>query len=165
MYFKVYAQNNKIHEISDINQSFSNEIKANAFQEVSYERLLQKNISVGVFVMKNYLVNLNMNFMVAPYFRKYFGKGNHGGFFIDAHGGLVNKYVYIKNVEYEEHTIKGNYFGYGLSIGNKFILSEHFTSELFLGFGSQIDDSRKGELLYGFDLVYPRLGIGLGYRF
>ena len=153
---------NSLYFSQTVNDKFKNEIKANVFLEVSYERLLRNNFSLGVFGMKNYIKNLNMDFMFSPYARYYFGKKDHGGFFVDLHGGYVNR----KKESIEDTTYKESTFGMGFSLGNKFLFRNNFTGEIFVGVGDQVGNKVEyGKLIGGFELFYPRLGIVAGYRF
>ncbi len=153
-----------------------NEVKLNlpmtifsSFPEISYERILQEDISVGAsfgFSLNNDdSDDLKMQF--SPYFRWFFGGSMEsarkyaGGFFIE-----VNSAVYsYEEEEYDELLIGGTHepnkesrvgAGLGLGFGWKFVSKNNWCGEILLGAGKDFAHSDNG---------YPRVGISIGKRF
>ena len=132
-----------------------NELKINlpltifgSFPEISYERVLSSDISIGAAVGKRLADDYDLNFAITPYFRWFFGGNNASmqkvaaGFFIEANGALFTKSEVGA--------------GLGLAIGWKLITKNNWAGEIFLGGGRDFINSDNG---------YPRVGISIGKRF
>ncbi len=149
-----------------------NELKLNLgttifglFPEVTYERILKADISVGASLgvaLENdsYLTN----FQFIPYVRWFFGGNSENlrkygaGFFIEANGGIFNydndKMYYDGNTAFwNEENVMGA--GLGLAIGWKYISQNNWVGEVYTGLGRDLIN----------DGAYPRMGITIGKRF
>ncbi len=156
--------------------SKKNEVKVNlplsifaSFPEVSYERVLQEDISVGAslgFSLDGGDTWVKMQF--SPYFRWFFGGSMEsarkyaGGFFIEANSAVYS----FKEFDYDapplmgvphdtkKKTVIGT--GLGLAIGWKYISKNNWCGEILLGGGKNFAKEGGG---------YPRFGISIGKRF
>lgn len=160
-----------------LKQLGNNELKINllvsvlGMPEVTYERLLEDNMGVGISIGVN-LDNATdgpfggIKFMAIPYYRLYFGNKKASGFFIEGNAAVVNV---TDRYGYFEDSINGtsNYtrtkenttnFGLGAAIGGKFLARNGFLGEVFGGVGRLFGDTRVTE-------AYPRIGISIGKRF
>ena len=70
--------------------------------EATYERILNEKSSLGIstlYVFNNENSNEDINFMLSPYYRRYFGKKTASGFFVEGFGMLSSidgKKIYDK---------------------------------------------------------------------
>ncbi len=153
-------------------KSFSkNEVKFNipyaiwgAFPELSYERILQENLSLGVSLgisvedkEKEYEW---MKFQFTPYAR-WFWSGSSSSerkfasrFFLEANASVFCR---SENEAYIGADIYDDYWsgGVGLGVGWKWIMGNNWVSEVLLGMGKDFSNSK----------LYPRLGFSIGKRF
>lgn len=153
-----------------------NEVKLNlpmtifgSSPEISYERILNSDISVGASVLASFDTDRNpFQFMVTPHFRWFFG-GNResmnkygAGFFIEANGSVysqvVAKYSPPGGDVLDSESITGA--GLGLALGWKYLSKNNWVGETFIGLGRNFVDND-----YDIDQVYPRVGISIGKRF
>lgn len=149
-----------------------NELKLNlgttifgSFPEISYERILDSDISVGAAV--GFSLNDDLypvNYAITPYVRWFFG-GNAenlqkmgAGFFIEANGGLIStdkeEADYI-NETYVSTTETSLGAGLGIALGWKYLSRNNWAGEIYFGGGRDFVN----------DGGYPRLGITVGKRF
>lgn len=132
-----------------------NELKINlplaifgSFPEISYERILNSDISVGAAMGVRFADDYDLKFALTPHFRWFFGGNNSSmqkvaaGFFIEANGSVFTKSEVGA--------------GLGLAIGWKLITKNNWAGEIFLGGGRDFVNSSK---------AYPRVGISIGRRF
>lgn len=154
-----------------------NELKVNllnsilALPEISYERLLEDNMGVGLsvaFGIGDAADDLSeYKFLATPHYRLYFGKKPAAGFFIEGNAGLASirerYYVYSYNSingftlsSYEDKT-KFN-FGLGAAVGAKFLTRNGFLGEISGGLGRFFGSNKTVD-------AFPRIGITLGKRF
>ncbi len=147
-----------------------NEVKVNLpvsifgeFPEVSYERILQRDISLGASlgVSLDGGDTYGLKAQFTPYFRWFFGGDRESarkyaaGFFMEANASVFRR---------EDHIVLGNAAptktetggGLGLGIGWKYITKHNWVGEILLGVGK--DFSSSGD-------VYPHWGISIGKRF
>ena len=149
-----------------------NELKMNLgttvlalFPEVSYERVLNADLSVGASLGVPLREDSYFsNFLFIPYVRWFFGGNSENlrkygaGFFIEANGGIFN---YDRNeMYYDGKTVIGNEenvmgAGLGLAIGWKYISQNNWVGEVYTGLGRDFVN----------DGAYQRLGITIGKRF
>jgi len=149
-----------------------NELKLNlgttifgSFPEITYERILESDLSVGVsagFSLDEDLYPIN--FAMMPYVRWFFGGSANNlqkygaGFFIEANGGLIGRDTeeidYVNGDTYlrTENSIGA---GLGLALGWKYLTGNNWVGELYFGAGRDFVN----------DDAYPRLGISIGKRF
>ncbi len=147
-----------------------NEVKLNlpwtifgSYPEISYERILQSDISVGLTAGVGFDTNqYPYEYAVTPHFRWFFG-GNResmrkyaAGFFIEANGSVYSQVIDTGSVP-EEVSETGA--GLGLAIGWKYISRNNWLGEIVLGGGRNFVKN-------DYDAVaYPRFGISVGKRF
>ncbi|HBG42871.1 hypothetical protein [Limibacterium fermenti] len=149
-----------------------NEVKLNlvttifgAYPEISYERILDSDISVGVAAGIGFDEDLyDMRFALTPHFRWFFGGAYKSlekigsGFFIEANGAVFSR-------EYDDSDYNSDVWnnttdtktgaGLGLAIGWKYLSKNNWVGEVFLGAGRDFVN----------DGAYPRTGITIGKRF
>lgn len=152
-----------------------NEVKLNlpltifgSFPEVSYERILQEDISIGVSLGMNVEKEREednfvwMKYQFTPYFRWFFGgtsdsmKKYAAGFFIEANASVFQRSV---NTADTGRDFFDKYWGVGagVAIGWKYATKNGWVGDILLGLGK--DFSGKGAD------AYPRMGISIGKRF
>lgn len=167
MSFGIYAQSNNDYEVSK-----KNEMKLNlpltifaSYPEVSYERVLNMDISVGASLG----VGLDekrapMDFAFTPYFRWFFGGNRKSmekagtGFFIEANGALfsANKNSAFFDDNNDETKNKSKFgAGLGLGVGWKYLSRNNWVGEICYGIGRDFIKER----------AYPHIGISIGKRF
>lgn len=149
----------------------TNEVKLNLgttifglYPEVSYERILNSDISVGASVGVGTGNDYALNFSIMPYFRWFFG-GSHeslqkygAGIYIEANGAVISK-------DYVDYDVDGSYFssssstetgaGLGLAVGWKYVSKNNWVGDIYAGGGRDFIN----------DGAYPRVGISIGKRF
>lgn len=146
-------------------QSENNEFKVNilytaiGMPELSYERLISDNSSVGASVAFSLdkKEDMDLRFSFTPYYRMFFGQKKAAGFFIEANSIIVK---YVDTIYYNEST--NTYetktgFGLGAAAGAKFLTKNNLIGEVYGGVGRVFGDNSLG--------AYPRFGITLGKRF
>ncbi|MGV6830899.1 MAG: DUF3575 domain-containing protein [bacterium] len=144
----------------------SNEFKVNGlstiigYAEVSYERILSEESSLGISTGFSFDDNVDYNFGLMPYYRFFFGKKRASGFFVEANGAIYSE-SFLESLGNGQTNKKNNLgVGLGLAIGNKFVTTKSgFVGEIFAGAGRNFNDSNN------ISEVYPRIGISLGKRF
>ncbi len=149
-----------------------NEVKLNlgtsifgSFPEISYERIIQTDISVGVAAgVALEPDNYPVQFAVMPYFRWFFGGNSENlqkygaGFFIEANGGILSQETdELENIngEYVSSTENSMGAGLGLALGWKYLTRNNWVGEIYFGGGRDFVN----------DGAYPRMGITIGKRF
>jgi hypothetical protein len=149
-----------------------NELKLNlgttifgSFPEISYERILNSDISIGTslgFGLENDLYPLN--FEVIPYVRWFFGGGSESlqkygaGFFIEANAAFFSTEINDVDYDYGSVSTDTKYSagaGLGIAMGWKYLTRNNWVGELNFGVGRDFVN----------DGAYPRLGISIGKRF
>lgn len=152
-----------------------NELKLNLgttifalFPEISYERLLDSDISIGAALGvglnddEQFINSINYGF--TPYVRWFFGGSYEtlqkysAGFFIEANGGVFIRQIYdynYENHEFNSWTYTGPGAGLGLAVGWKYVTHNNWVGELYLGGGRDFIN----------DDGYPRMGVSIGKRF
>ncbi|MCD0479842.1 DUF3575 domain-containing protein [Chryseobacterium sp. LC2016-29] len=149
----------------------NNEIKLNLISplmdafEVSYERFLNKNSSLGISAFKVYehSTNDDMNYYISPYYRYYFGKKYASGFFAEGFGMLTStdgKKIYeADNVTFAEG--KDVYdLALGAGLGWKLVTKKGLVFEANAAYGKLVFNADKTD----HDQVI-KLGLSVGYRF
>ncbi len=145
-----------------------NEIKINVgyvlvgLPEISYERILSDDTSIGIAVAFGADSDIDINFVVIPYGRFYFGKKRNSGFFLEGNAGIFSE-------DYDEAFFNGNTttfesgtklgIGAGLGLGGKFLTKNGWIGEVLIGAGRNFVNTDF------ISEVYPRAGISLGKRF
>jgi hypothetical protein len=156
----------------------NNEIRLNVaspifgLPEINYERYITDNMGVGLTAAISLeKKDMEMLWMLLPYYRIYFGEKKASGFFIEGNMALVREYednTYLNNSYYSSYyygsesseIIKPrsfNTFGCGAACGYKFLTRNGVTGEICLGAGR----------LFGNTILhaYPRIGVCIGKRF
>jgi len=131
-----------------------NEVKLNLlstaaflYPEVTYERLLARDMGLGVSTAISLKGSSYYIFQLTPYFRGYFGKNPHANFFIEANMALTG----IRSAKQQRHVAD---FGVGVAAGWRYLSSSGLVGEVYMGGGRTIDDR-----------FYPRFGVSIGKRF
>ena len=175
-FFTVNGQNQK-DTISGLYEK-KNEIKLNAYFtalgafEATYERNLNEKSSVGitglyVFTKKNDGSSINdedTNFLISPFYRRYFGKKNASGFFVEGFGTFGS--TDGKQLTDMDGNITLNEdpdvldFSLGLGFGSKWVTKSGITFEVLVGLGLHLFNSDKTD----HNSVHRR-AINIGYRF
>ncbi len=146
-----------------------NELKLNLgttifglYPEVSYERILNEDLSVGVSAgvaldPDDYPVD----FALTPYVRWFFG-GNStnlqkygAGFFIEANGALLSQKISYYDIYDSNNETSEFGAGLGLALGWKYLTRNNWVGEFYFGAGRDFVN----------DGAYPRMGITIGKRF
>ena len=161
-------------DISNDSQT-RDELKINAFNliaftymDLSYERLLHEEASLGVSVLfnignDNELLDYFRDFSITPYYRQYFSKQYAEGFFVEGFGMLNSGEDYYNSFDDQgNETNSGETytdFALGISVGGKFVTKRGFIAEIYTGLGRNLlgDDTAPE--------IVSRGGISLGYRF
>jgi hypothetical protein len=153
----------------------NNELKLNllftvlGIPEISYERIVQDNMGLGISVLVGLDKSINYQLGVTPHFRLYFGQKKANGFFIEANSSILkhrnelhHHYDAVYDYGYVPAKVERNFttFGLGAAAGGKFLTRNGFMGEAYLGVGRMFGDQShySGE-------AYPRMGITLGKRF
>jgi Protein of unknown function (DUF3575) len=139
-------------------QLASNELRINmlytalGLPEISYERYLDDESSVGVSMAFSVDSSFDLNYIIIPNYRHYFGKKRAAGLFMEANAALFSENTYFFG------TSKTG-FGLGMAVGGKFVTKQNWTANLTLGLGRNFINN-----LY-VDEAYPRIEISIGKRF
>ncbi|PIF46474.1 uncharacterized protein DUF3575 [Chryseobacterium sp. 52] len=150
----------------------NNEIKLNLISplmgalEVGYERLLNKNSSLGISAFKVYdhSTNYDMNYYISPYYRYYFGKKYASGFFAEGFGmftSIDGKKVYdtADHLTFTEN--KDVYdLALGAGLGWKLVTKKGFLFEANAAYGRLVFNANKTD-----HTQVVKLGLSIGYRF
>lgn len=139
--------------------------------EVGYERVLNEESAIGASLLFPFSNDSNVNFMLTPYYRYYFGAKPCMGFFMEGFGALnsVQDEIYVyafnpgPNYEYYNKQLNITDFALGIGLGGKWISKKGVTFELSGGLGRNLfseynKDGRNFEFI-------GRGGISVGYRF
>ncbi len=151
------------------------------YLEISSEYLIHEESAVGLSVLMNLNRDFTDNedlffgrkrsFSISPYFRQYFSKSYASGFFLEAFGMLNggSEYDYERVIIQEASgnrfsgenikTFDYTSFGFGLSIGGKWVSKRGFVFEIYSGLGRNLLGTELSSELI------TRGGIGIGYRF
>lgn len=167
-------------QTDDLQNDRKNELHVNVFYpivfkslEVDYERIINEDSSYGVSVLYANYENLKKHYMLSPYYRKYFSKGNAKGFYMDTflslNGGVSENYNYdyifddqSQTGYYVEYKDKNKFtdVAFGLSAGVKFLSSDHFVGILHMSVARNLF-AKDGT---NYDII-GKGGISVGYRF
>ena len=169
-FFTVKAQNQK-DTISQLNER-KNEVKLNAYFtalgafEVTYERNLNKKSSVGItgLYVFNKKRDEDTNFLISPFYRRYFGKKYASGFFLEGFGTFGS-------TDGKQLTdMDGNLtldegpdvldFSLGIGFGGKWVTKSGITFEVMVGLGLHLFNSHKTD-----HNSVNRRALSIGYRF
>jgi hypothetical protein len=136
-----------------------------SFPEISYERILNTDISVGVSLGVALEKDVYpTHFLITPHFRWFFGGDAENlqkygaGFFIEANGGLFTidaDELFFENGSYVSRNEKATGAGLGIALGWKYLSRNNWVGEFYFGAGRDFIN----------DGAYPRMGITIGKRF
>lgn len=134
--------------------------------EIKYERHLSDESSIGLSAAVALVDDIDLEYMVTPFYRFYFGNKPSAGFFIEANTALFSEDVgydvyYYPNGDMETKSESEFGFGMGFAAGGKFMTKSGFVFEIYGGLGRNFlsdDESYASE-------VYPRIGLTFGKRF
>lgn len=151
-----------------------NEIKLNlpyfiaGIPEISYERIIDETSATGVSlaIAVDKPENLNVRFIVTPYYRLYFGKGRAKGFFIEGNAAVLGQKSFTVMYDYNTSTYSNansstTNIGFGAAIGAKFLNKNGYIGEIYTGGGRLFGVPDNYDYMQGF----PRVGISIGKRF
>lgn len=154
------------------NQELRNEFKANllglaiGLPEISYERILNENMGVGISaaagIQNNKSKKEEYKFMISPHYHYYFGKKYANGFFLEANAAIFSDDV----DQADDGGVRKDkiYYGLGGGIGVKQLFGKGFVAELILGLGGKLNNNPVKDK--GTDLgLYRRLSLSIGKRF
>jgi len=174
--FQLYAQEsaNGTDPASSEAEVRANEIKLNVLLfvlgvgEFQYERLLNKDSGVGVYLSFPMFIDSNsepisteLNYFLAPYYRVYFGKKYAGGFFVEGFG-MLNSYERRLKEPVNFQIIEDvTDFALGIGLGGKWILKDKLVFELSWGLGRNLFNTAD----YEESGLVGRGGFSLAYRF
>ncbi|MDO6821362.1 DUF3575 domain-containing protein [Zobellia sp. 1_MG-2023] len=149
-----------------------NELKLNVLftplglLDLAYERNLNRKSSLGisglyVFSQKH---DEDTNFLISPFYRRYFGKKYASGFFVEG-------FTTVGSTDGKQLAdINGNLtlnegpdvidLSLGLTLGSKWITKQGIVFEAFFGFGKTLFNTDKTD-----HSQVNRFGINVGYRF
>jgi hypothetical protein len=153
-----------------------NEIKFNlpmaiyGLPELSYERIVEDNMSYGVSLSiaadkpSNYYTGYGIpeRAIVCPYYRVYFGKKKAAGFYIEGNMAVASQ----KQINYPDYSTnpttyndrKSTGFGFGGALGIKLLTKNGFVGDIYAGYGRLFGDN-------AYYNGYPRFGVCIGRRF
>ncbi|MEO0902689.1 MAG: DUF3575 domain-containing protein [Bacteroidota bacterium] len=134
--------------------------------EATYERNLNKKSSLGitglyVFSQKN---DEDTNFLISPFYRRYFGKKYASGFFLEGFGTFGS--TDGKQLTDMDGNLTLNEgpdvldFSLGLGIGSKWVTKSGITFEVMVGLGLHLFNSNKTD-----HNSVNRRALSIGYRF
>ena len=129
--------------------------------DISYEYILSKNSSIGAKFIYLYAVDDKNDFFIKKalnlYYRKYFFNKNifTKGFFLEGFTSLNDT-----RPAFKESAIN---LGFGLSVGNKFIIKSKFIIEPFIAFGLNVFKNKNYNTID--DNILGNFGLSIGYRF
>ncbi len=152
-----------------------NEIKINlpyfilGFPEITYERLLTNQTSLGVSVAFSIDNNNSAfyddsendgkyNFSLIPYYRVYFEMKPNTSFFVDGNAALYSQRKTDGDFFTDEKE-GGLGFGFGFNVGTKYKTKGGWVAELSFGFTRTLINTDK------LNKVFPRAGILIGKTF
>ena len=154
-----------ISRSAPLKQLGDNELRINipmaiaGLPEINYERFFTDNMGVGLAasISLEKPEEMDLRYLIVPYYRLYFGKKKASGFFIEGNVALtgVRDSWYYGGYDYEYKT--SAYFGCGLAIGVKLLARNGFIGEVYMGGGRIFGDI--------YNNAYPRMGVCLGKRF
>ncbi|WP_296637689.1 DUF3575 domain-containing protein [Polaribacter sp.] len=159
------------------------ELKLNTFNliafaslDVSYEKLVNENSSLGIALFYNFSdensdIIFEKKFSLTPYYRWFFSESRFArGFFVEGFGMLNNfkDDYYLDNYYIDDYAYENTSqiaFALGVSVGGKFVTKTGFTTEIYLGIGRNLIKSKKDDNYFLNNDIVGRFGISIGYRF
>jgi len=132
------------------------------FVEISYERILTKNSSVGLSAFVPVIKHKTYAYGFIPYYRYFLGKSVANGLFLEGNLGLLARkdnliMVYDQYGGYGSLHHTGLNYGYGVALGAKLKSKNNFIVNLYGGVVRLLNTNG--------DNVFPRAGVTVGKRF
>jgi hypothetical protein len=159
-------------QVASTGQDLKNEVKANllglaiGLPELSYERLINENMGIGVTVAAEIQYNKGYKeeykFMITPHYHYYFAEKYANGFFLEANATVFSDDA----AQADDGGVRKDkiYYGLGGVLGVKQIFGKGFVAELGLGLGRILNNNPVRHK--GLDLgLYRRVGLSIGKRF
>ncbi len=176
--FLLAISNFAFSQTTESNPSFQrNELKLNlpmtifaSYPEISYERLLNSDISVGASLGLRVSDGQDypLKFSLTPHFRWFFG-GSYtslqkmaAGFFIELNSAVFTRddlwsWYDSESSGYSGYRKETKFgAGFGLALGWKYVSTNNWVGEVYLGGGRDLANSDQG---------YARFGVSIGKRF
>ena len=138
--------------------------------ELSYERIVEDNMSYGVSISIaadkpfDYFTDNGIpeRAIVCPYYRVYFGKKKAAGFYIEGNMAVASQ----KQTNYPDYSTNpttyndrnSTGFGFGGALGVKLLARNGFIGDIYAGYGRLFGENANYN-------GYPRLGVCIGRRF
>jgi len=162
--FFVKAQNKILIDSTKRNELHLNVLTSLSygFIEISYERILTNNSSVGLSAFVPVIKHDTYAYGFIPYYRFFLGKNVANGLFLEGNLGLLArkdnlKMVYDEYGGYSSLLNTGLNYGYGVALGAKLKSKTSFIVNLYGGVVRLFNANG--------DNVFPRAGITVGKRF
>lgn len=132
------------------------------FVEISYERILTNNSSVGLSGFVPVIKHDTYSYGFIPYYRYFLGKSVANGLFLEGNLGLLGrkdnlKIVYDQYGGYSSLHHTGLNYGYGVALGAKLKSKSNVIVNLYGGVVRLFNANG--------DNVFPRAGVTVGKRF
>lgn len=149
-----------------------NDIKINGYFtalglfEATYERNLSKKSSIGITALYAFSQKYDedVNFLISPFYRRYFGKKYAAGFFLEGFSTLGS--VDGKQLKDSNGNITLNEgpdvidLSLGLSLGYKWVTKSGIVFEALFGMGGNLFNADKTD-----HNIINRRALSIGYRF
>ncbi len=143
--------------------------------DLSYERFVGEETSVGINLFKSFDDYLEIDYQVIANFRYYFGKKPHAGFFAELYGNLnrVEEWEFISNTvvvdgntffNFIERPVMVTDFALGFGLGGKWITKKGLVFEVNGGIARNLFVNDRENLNRNFEII-GRIGVSIGYRF
>jgi len=169
--FSVFYSANAQNEIDPYQKN--NEIKLNAIAplwqsfQAGYERHLNHNSSLGLsfyYVLDNTKNEIDLNYSISPYYRRYFGKKYASGWFVEGFGMLTStdgKKIYATE-DHSTYTENPDVIDFALGAGGgwKWVSKSGFLIEANVGYGGLLFNADKTD-----HTIVAKFGLSAGYRF
>ena len=169
--FSVFYSANAQNEIDPYQKN--NEIKLNAIAplwqsfQASYERHLNHNSSLGLsfyYVLDNTKNEIDLNYSISPYYRRYFGKKYASGWFVEGFGmftSIDGKKIYTSE-DHSTYTENPDVFDLAVGAGGgwKWVSKSGFLFEASVGYGGLLFNADKTD-----HTIVAKFGLSAGYRF
>ncbi|MDG1320789.1 MAG: DUF3575 domain-containing protein [Polaribacter sp.] len=143
-----------------------NEIKINLlyfildFPEITYERLLTDQTALGVSVAFPIesgasMLGNDLNFIMNPYYRVYFGEKPNTGFFVDGNAALFSQRK-TEDDFFTGEKERGMAFGFGFNVGTKYKTKNGWVAETYFGLTKTVINSeyvKRTNILLGIGII------------
>ncbi|MCC7520597.1 MAG: DUF3575 domain-containing protein [Flavobacteriaceae bacterium] len=126
--------------------------------EVSYERILNDESSVGVSLLVGNEEYYFQKFALSPYYRKFFSRQQAAGFFVEGFMQVNSDHESHYSYDYDDY-VEDQYtdVALGIGIGGKFITKSNFIGLINIGIARNLGNNSPE--------ITGKGGISIGYRF